>query len=369
MYSSRVADSTVELNVGDLSYRFPAVWLRDNCDCPECRDPVSRQKLFGIEQLPATLAVAAVEEDEDDVLTVHFAPDGHRSVFAWHWLLAHALDGYGPDPRTEDAKMLWAAKDLDLDEAVGAWPRFLDHASHREDCLESVLRLGFVLLRDVPVRPGAVLEVARGFGFVRETNYGPLFDVVTRPDAPNLAFTSLPIAPHTDNPYRDPVPTMQLLHCLANEADGGDSGLVDGFAAAARLRAEAPDAFAILTQTPVTFRYTSPGVDLIANAPLIAVDPRGRIRGVRFNNRSTQPLRLPYDEVAQFYAAYRRFAELVGDPDAMLALRLDPGDCLVFDNTRVLHARTGFSGPGRRHLQGCYADLDAAESQWRVLRL
>jgi hypothetical protein len=33
---------------------------------------------------------------------------------------------------------------------------------------------------------------------------------------------------------RDPVPTVQLLHCLHNAADGGDSGFVDGFHAAAR---------------------------------------------------------------------------------------------------------------------------------------
>jgi alpha-ketoglutarate-dependent taurine dioxygenase len=42
----------------------------------------------------------------------------------------------------------------------------------------------------------------------------------------------------TDNPYRDPVPTVQLLHCLREAAAGGDTGLIDGFAAAAALRAE-----------------------------------------------------------------------------------------------------------------------------------
>ncbi|HEX9354754.1 MAG TPA: TauD/TfdA family dioxygenase, partial [Streptosporangiaceae bacterium] len=49
-------------------------------------------------------------------------------------------------------------------------------------------------------------------------------------------------------------------------------------------------------------------------------------------------------------------------PAAMLTIRLRPGDCAVFDNTRVLHARTGFARDGRRHLQGCYADLDGLES-------
>ena len=44
------------------------------------------------------------------------------------------------------------------------------------------------------------------------------------------------------------------------------------------------------------------------------------------------------------------------------------GDCIAFDNTRVLHARTGFAATGTRHLQGCYADLDGVRSSLAVLR-
>jgi hypothetical protein len=35
--------------------------------------------------------------------------------------------------------------------------------------------------------------------------------------------------------------------------------------------------------------------------------------------------------------------------------------------TRVLHSRTGFTATGHRHLQGCYADIDGAESTVAVL--
>jgi gamma-butyrobetaine dioxygenase len=69
-----------------------------------------------------------------------------------------------------------------------------------------------------------------------------------------------------------------------------------------------------------------------------------------------------------FYTAYRRWAELLARPERQLNLRLAPGDCLVFDNTRVLHGRTAFSVSGGRHLQGCYADLDGLASTLAVLR-
>ncbi|MBB5874116.1 gamma-butyrobetaine dioxygenase [Allocatelliglobosispora scoriae] len=337
---------------------FPALWLRDNCDCAACRDPRSGQKLFGITDLPADLAVADTAVDGDQV-TVTFAPDGHVSVFDAAFLARPAE----ADPRSEHAKA-----DPGGTVAEGSWPRFRSDPLHREHCLDAVLRLGSVLLRDVPVVPGAVLEAAAGFGYVRETNYGKIFEVRVEPAPTNLAFTSLAISPHTDNPYRDPVPTVQLLHCLVNDADGGESGLVDGFAAAAVLRAEDPAAFAILSTTPVTFRYADADTDLTSTRPMIGVDPRGAIREIRFNNRSTQPLRLPRAELDAFYAAYRAFATIIARPELRVDLRLVPGDCLVFDNTRMLHARTAFTADGARHLQGCYADLDAVASNLAVLR-
>ena len=359
-----ISDNALELD----GARYPALWLRDNCPCPECADPASSQKHFSITDLPAETAISHAEV-ADERIEVLFAPDGHRAAFTRAWLTAHRL-GEGPaaDGRTEDAKQLWQAADLSDDLSDGSWPRFQAEAAHRESCLDSLLRKGFVLLHDVPTEDREVLKVAGGFGYVRHTNYGDLFEVRVEERAANLAFTSLPIRPHTDNPYRDPVPTIQLLHCLRNAAGGGDSGLVDGFHAAALLRATAPAAFDLLARTPVVFRYADAGADLTATRPLIGLDPADRIREIRFNNRSMQPLSLPESAVSVYYEAYRQFAELLYRPQAQLNLRLEPGDCLVFDNTRALHSRTGFTAGGDRHLQGCYADLDGAASNLAVLR-
>lgn len=107
--------------------------------------------------------------------------------------------------------------------------------------------------------------------------------------------------------------------------------------------------------------YRDQSAELSATKPLISLDPRGRIREIRCNGRSLQPPCLGPAE-AGFYTAYRAFAELASDPAALRCVRLVPGDCVVFDNTRILHGRTGFTGQGGRHLQGCYADLDGVES-------
>jgi gamma-butyrobetaine dioxygenase len=362
----------LELVADGRPLRFPAVWLRDNCPCRQCRDPGTGQKLIDVTGIPNGLAITLIEDTGQSV-RVTFGPGQHRSEFSRAWLAAHALDGDGDsaddgdgDGRTEDDKELWLPADLDL--PAMSWSRYL--AGGKAQALHAVLRLGFVLLRDVPAEPGRVLDVAASFGYVRETNYGRLFDVRVEPAPGNLAYTSRAIRPHTDNPYRDPAPTVQLLHCLRAAGEGGDTGLVDGFAAAVAFRAADAESFATLAKTPVSFGYVDKETELRACSPLIQLSPRGRVRGVRFNNRSMQPLRRPYAEVAAFYAAYRRWAELLARAERRLDLRLSPGDCLVVDNTRVLHARTAFSvraGSPARHLQGCYADLDGLASTLAVL--
>jgi gamma-butyrobetaine dioxygenase len=346
---------------------LPPIWLRDNCPCAQCRDPHSDQKLFQITDLPEIVSVADVEfTDHETVIT--FMPDGHRSVFSRSWLAGQDPSCFS-DGRSEQGKQLWRASDLEATTQRTDWKSYCSDEATRLDLLRGIERIGFALLHDTPVQEGTVLEVARTFGYVRETNYGELFDVRIETNANNLALTGAAISPHTDNPYRDPVPTMQLLHCLSNDVDGGESGLVDGFRAAATLRHEQPRFFDVLTATLVTFAWGDQHSSLRAERPMIEIDPLGRVRGVRFNNRSMQALQLDEERITEYYSAYRYFARIIERPEFMLTFRLESGDCLIFDNTRLLHARTAFeeSGTRHRHLQGCYADLDGLASTIAVL--
>ena len=355
------------LTAGGRVLRYPAIWLRDNCPCAECADPLSGQKLHDITGIAPDVAVTDVaNSDNSKKLAVVFGPDGHVGEFTVGWLLEHPLDGRALEA---DQRRLWDRPgDLDLDHAPVSWGRYVAGPGERERVLGSVLRNGFALLTDVPAEEGMVLAVAETFGFVRETNYGRLFDVRIEPAPGNLAFTSREILPHTDNPYRDPVPTLQLLHCLRAADQGGDTGLVDGFAAARALRAADREAYDVLTSTSVSFEYTDQQAELRTSQPLIQLGPGGQMRGVRFNNRSIRAIRLPYHEVTAFYAAYRSWAELLARPERRFATRLAPGDCLIVDNTRILHARTAFSVTGSRHLQGCYADMDGLLSTLAMMR-
>ena len=81
------------------------------------------------------------------------------------------------------------------------------------------------------------------------------------------------------------------------------------------------------------------------------------VLAVHYNNRSAAPFDMPYDEMSGFYEAYRTFARLLHRPELEFRFTLLPGECLVFDNERILHGREGQSDP-ERYLQGCYIDRD-----------
>jgi [2-(trimethylamino)ethyl]phosphonate dioxygenase len=342
--------------------RFPAIWLADNR--PESRRGCEGQRLTDALELPETVALRSATIVAAGVV-IAFSCFERPSVFDAAWLRDHALDAVSRAERRREPQ-LW---DIGLAKKLPAetYDSVTSETAALKRWLGCVHALGIALLRGLPVVPGTVCEVVRLFGYVRETNYGRLFDVVSVEEPHNLAFTAMALGNHTDNPYRDPVPQLQLLHCLDAAEEGGESVVVDGFAVADRLRREAPDAFAILAHTPVQFRYVERGVvDLRHTSPLIELDVTGGVRVIRYNNRSIGPLDIDADEVPAFYAAYRRFARLLHDPSMTVGFRLKPGDLFIVDNRRVLHGRRGFSG-GRRHLQGTYADADSLMSKLRVL--
>ncbi|MEE9147014.1 MAG: TauD/TfdA family dioxygenase, partial [Candidatus Tectomicrobia bacterium] len=233
--------------------------------------------------------------------------------------------------------------------------------------LAMIVDSGVAMLRGVPAVSGTLTEVVALFGYIRETNYGYFYDVRTVVDPNNIAYTALPLSAHTDNPYRDLVPSLQLLHCLSSSDIGGDSTVVDGFCVANALRVRAPDKFTLLTTIPIRFLFFDKDSELEAEVTLITLNPRGEVVAVRFNGPTALPFDFDANLIEPYYDAYRTFGLMLESPEFQLRFKLDPGDLYIVDNTRVMHGRTVFSSGGNRHLQGCYADRDSLYSRLRVL--
>ncbi len=345
---------------------LPFTWLRANCQCATCRDPKSGQRLAEIVDVPLNAAPRRINAVTPEAFTIEWTPDGHRSPYRAEWLKEHDLSP-AAIARRRPRPLFWGAEFADEAPSF-AWLEIVNDPRAEHRALTVLFERGFVLLTEVAVTNGMVAEIGDRFGHVRVTNYGRIFDVVSMPDPNNLAYTDRALGVHTDNPYRDPPPGIQLLHCLLAEAPGGENILVDGIRAAESLRRIDGAAFEMLTRMPQHFRFADADTDLRARQHVIALDFEGNVAGVHFNERSAAPLDLPLEAVDSWYAAYRRFAELLRDPQGEVTVRLDPGELLVMVNDRVLHGRAAFdAGAGRRHLQGCYIDKDGVESRWRML--
>lgn len=348
--------------------RFHAHWLRDNAWDEATRSPGNGQRLITLSDIPRETRITAADLT-DGRLWLTFAPEGKRIGYDAGWLSAHSYDRAAPQTKGWTAPWIktWDAGLKSFPQAD--FTRLAERGPALADWLGGVARYGFGRISGGPVRDGALFDVVGLFGYVRETNYGRHFEVRTEVNPTNLAYTGLGLQAHTDNPYRDPVPTIQVLYCLESSAKGGENMVVDGFRAAERLRDENPEGFDLLSGHCAWFEYAgSSGVALRSRRPMIELAPDGELIAVRLNNRSAAAITdVPYDKMDGYYRAYRRFAELIDDPAMEVSFRLDPGESFIVDNTRVLHARKGYSGTGTRWLQGCYADKDGLLSTLAAL--
>lgn len=341
---------------------FHAIWLRDNAREAEFRHPGNDQRLFDITDLPDDVTIVAAEGLDCGSIQVRFEPESITCRYPKSFLTRHAYDGVAD----RDAVRHWTAAEYGTAQLYDFDAVSRDNQV-RSDWLASAAQDGLAFLENVPTLPETIFDAVALFGFVRETNYGRLFEVRAESNPTNLAFTSAGLNVHLDNPYRDPVPGLQLLHCLEQATEGGLSVFIDGFAVAETLRVEEPEAFRLLSEHWTPFRFADAEADLRARGPMIGLDDRGRVIAVRYNNRSVAPFDVPFDVMPDYYRAVRRFAGLLLDPRFELVHRLEAGQLVLFDNLRILHGRRG-DFVGRRHLQGCYADKDALLSTLRVLR-
>jgi len=352
-----------------LCRRFHPLWLRDHCACAACRHPQTHERLVRVIDLPRELPCPEAEIDADGALRLTWPAmpgfEPHKSRFDPGWLRQRSGDT--ADPLAVDRKTPW-------DASIAQTLPEVDHGDfmHTDrglaDWLGALDRYGFAILRNGPVAEGEVLRVTQRVGWPRETNFGRHFDVVSKPNPNNAAYTAVALEPHADLPNWQRPPDYQLLYCLTNEAEGGESTLTDGLAVAEALRRNDPEAYRALTELEIDFRFQDESADIAYRAPVIGCNEHGRPVIIRFNNWIRDSLRLPFDQVEGFYRAYRRFWEMLRDPAWTLHFMLRPGEMIAFDNLRVLHSRAAFDpNTGRRHLQGTYIDRDLIRSRQRVL--
>lgn len=361
-----LVDGGVRLDVGGRVVVLHPQWLRDRSTEPGQVDPTNRQRLYTPLDVPGDLAVVGYAST-DGAVVAEFS-DGHRAIYALDDLM-RAL-GWLADAEAPPAPEPWSAP-LDplpyADWAGIGWDAATADLDVVIAYLDGFFRFGFAVVRGTPTELGTVRRIADRLGYISGNNFGWVFDVRAEAAPTDLAYTPIALPAHTDQPYRRPVPGIQLLHCLRNDAPGGDSTLVDGLAAAATLAADDPAAHAALAGVETEWRYDTGDDTVVGRGRVLEYDLDGRFHRIRFSTKLDSPVPAPEVDLETYYRGRRRLAEWLDDPAHRVVFRLEPGDVVVFDNHRLLHGRTAFDPSlGSRHLQGCYIDHDGPDTMYRL---
>ena len=382
-----------------------SLWLRDACRCPQCVDPSTAQKRFDTADLPLRPAVKSQRVTKEGRLEVEWEvgpeeslmgiTEPHKSVYE-----QRELDHQPYDNRFESNHDVWthclwdrAHIESQRERLTFGWDEILHHPPALKSAVLALLRIGLIFVRGAAHRSESVRELAERFGPVRETFYGATWDVRAKAEAENVAYTSGALDFHQDLLYMAEPPTLQVLHCLQPATAGGVSRFSDAARAFEELQRDDPDMARVFANCPVTYQYRNRGhwyrfrrkhlESGLWQRPSVKghVYPctyqsvnwsppfQGSLDGFTKVTKSESTAHMDVERMGKYIQARKLFRERLTRPDAVYETTMASGDCVVFHNRRVVHARTAFEvEPNRtaRWLRGCYVDGDALRSKYRV---
>ena len=337
-------------------------WLRERVNSENFLDQKTQQRLFDPTMLKSSSEISKVNIS-DKFLEVSFKDGAYAKL-----VIENILKEFEKDNELYFINKISWKSDFQNNNIYKFNKNFFEEKIMYESLL-NFYKYGFVIFENVPTQDNFIVNFANSIGSIRRTNFGEFFNVKSKPNPNDLAYTSLPLAPHTDNPYRKPVPCIQLLHCIENEVGGGLSTLVDGLAVTEELKKEHPSFFQILTEIKVRFQFVDDNVVLEDWAEMIQLDENKRLKQVRFSPRLDFVPLMDKGKLELYYAARNKISEMYNSEKFRIEFKLKPGDLLMMDNYRLLHGRTEYNAnEGNRFLQGCYIDYDSTEGKLKHLK-
>lgn len=196
-YKTRSFGTHVSLPIGNFSYK----WLRDSCPSAESIHPPTRQKLHRTTDAVKDAKPKSVSADKDG-LRIEWQ-SGHKSFYPTEYLARCSnygrLSAFHHDVRQQP----WNLTKISTNEQLFVPYESFQMDSGRLATMTQLERDGLVFIQDVPNTETSnekceLRRVAEAFGEIRNTFYGPLWDVKDIKDSRNIAYTNLDLGLHMD---------------------------------------------------------------------------------------------------------------------------------------------------------------------------
>lgn len=353
---------TLTLPEGRPAY-FNYYWLRDNC--PRSFNATTRERTFDIFHLDAPPRAEAARI-AGDTLVIDWAGEAHVTVMPLAVLSAYAAGTRRPDP-ADLPRRAWYG-DHYADVARFSQAELLSDRAKVKDWLEAMIVEGISIVTGMPDTDAGLTDLVNVMGQVRPTFFGDYFDVRTHINPTNTAYTSAALELHTDTPAEEHAPGVQFLHMRANSVEGGRNLFGDGVAAANDFREIDPEGFRLLSEIDIPFYCEHDDYDMRSYQRVIELDQHGAVEGLTISQHMLDMIDLPQEVLDDYYPAFCRFGKLLQSDRYIMRFTLHAGECIVFDNHRIVHGRAAYSATsGARYLRGCYADRAEMRSTYRAL--
>ena len=341
-----------------LISKFHFLWLRDNC--PTAIHPTANMRVFNILTVSKNIFPEEVKIQKRK-LNINWSENKHQSEFDLKWLRDHCYTEINNKKYVTPYKFWNGKLKENLNKIKLDHDKIIKEDKYLKKWLELLHSYGFAIIKRSPVKKSSGFKILNRISHHRETFFGTPFEVINIPKPNNTAYTAQALRNHTDLPYFEYAPGYQFLHCLVNDASGGKSSVVDGFAVANYLRKKEKDVFNLLTTTYVKFKdtdYTQKSIRIL-HSPIITLTKDEDFNDIRFSMAAMGAVDVNPRKMKRFYDAYQYFASLLQNKKFKIDFRLEAGDIFCFNNRRVLHGRTEFDpNSGNRHLQGYYIERD-----------
>jgi len=293
--------------------------------------------------------------------------DNHSSLYDTQWLLKHTKDITQPSLSKTvlfPGQIYWTVDKIQSQIPTVEYSEVLEKKSI--DFYNNIHKYGFTFIDNVPVSPEATEKLCDSIGYIRVTHYGGFWDFTTDLAMKDTAYSDIEIPSHTDGTYWEYTPYLQLFHLLYHDGEGGNTTLVDAFKCAQDMQKEYPESYKILSNTKVDC-HSMGDVYLAQSKPIFIHDSNGDLVQVSWNNSDrSSNYGKSNEELLKFYQSIRIWNEIIHRDENVLHHRLKPGQALIFDNWRCLHARIGIT-TGKRRMCGAYFDKEDFQSTLRMI--
>ncbi|KAI0445052.1 Clavaminate synthase-like protein [Xylaria telfairii] len=351
-------------------------FLRDACTCEKCVDPSSGQKNFASADVPLFLDIKSLTITDGGELLVCWMNDFHTGGLHYSqyppglWDRAESVPIEPiPEPR------LWGHQVMSESAPYFRHKSFMEDGPDYRRAMTAFSYFGLLFLRDVPWSEESIKGIASRLGVIQDTFYGTTWDVKSKPNAENVAYTNSYLGLHQDLLYMGNVPRVQILHCLQNTCAGGESIFSDGYLAAHKYRLKYPNKVDCLMNRKVVYHYNKNGHIYRSERPVLSDLGSSRL-GVYWSPPFQSPVQMdePTPEsmgkYKEWHKASRRMKEILEHHESVFEYKMKPDECVIFDNRRVFHGRRAFdTSSGERWLKGTYVENDSFNSKIRSLKL